>query len=116
MFGIHLRQLYRTCDKVIIRNLRSRRLDTRNPNPGLDNQIKAFEADGLRVKEENLEEFVEQSESDFYNVSAFKFHLVHKHHKVMSYPAFIWLGRIKRGTQFKFKTSVSLYPKGSLTI
>ncbi|KAJ8718535.1 hypothetical protein PYW08_002772 [Mythimna loreyi] len=68
MFGIHFRQLYRTCDKVIIRNLRSRRLDTRNPNPGLDRQIKAFEADGLRVKEENLEEFVEQSESDFYNV------------------------------------------------
>ncbi|KAJ8714604.1 hypothetical protein PYW07_002829 [Mythimna separata] len=68
MLGIHFRQLYRTCDKVIIRNLRSRRLDTKNPNPGLDRQIKAFEAEGLRVKEENLEEFVEQSESDFYNV------------------------------------------------
>lgn len=71
MFGIHLRQLYRTCDKVIIRNLRTRRLDTRKPNPGLDNQIKAFEGEGLRVKDENLEEFVEQSETDFYNVSNF---------------------------------------------
>lgn len=69
MFGIHLRQLYRTCDKVIIRNLRNRRLDTRNPNPGLDKQIKAFESDGLQIKDENIEEFIYKSETDFYNVS-----------------------------------------------
>lgn len=68
MFGIHLRQLYRTCDKVIIRNLRSRRFDIAKPNPGLNNRLKAFQEDGMPIKEENLEEFVEQSESDFYNV------------------------------------------------
>lgn len=68
MFGIHLRQLYRTCDKVIIRNLRSRRIDGIKPNPGLNNRLKAFQEDGMQIKEENLEEFVEQSESDFYNV------------------------------------------------
>ncbi|KAH9641725.1 hypothetical protein HF086_006239 [Spodoptera exigua] len=68
MFGIHLRQLYRTCDKVIIRNLRSRRYDPTKPNPGLNNRLRAFQEDGMQIKEENLEEFVEQSESDFYNV------------------------------------------------
>lgn len=68
MIGIHLRQLYRTCDKVIIRNLRNRKVESRNPNPGINRQVKAFQADGLQVREDNFEEIVEQSESDFYNV------------------------------------------------
>ncbi|CAD0202245.1 unnamed protein product [Chrysodeixis includens] len=68
MIALRLRHLYRTCDKVIIRNLRNRRLEVKSANPGLGNQIKAYEKDGLRVNEENVEEFIESSESDFFNV------------------------------------------------
>ncbi|XP_075979853.1 uncharacterized protein LOC142979010 [Anticarsia gemmatalis] len=68
MFALSLRQIYRISDKVVIRTLRNRRLSPKGPNPGLDNRIQSFEAEGFRVKEGNPEEFLEQSESDFSNV------------------------------------------------
>lgn len=68
MFAIKLRQIYRITDKVIVRTVRNRRLQGKGLNPGLDHRLQSFEAEGLRVKQEDLEEFVEQSESDLYNV------------------------------------------------
>lgn len=50
-----------------MRNVRSRRLLPQNP--GLQNRMTAFRKDGLKVDDEDAEEFVEQSESDFYKVS-----------------------------------------------
>ncbi|CAB3244660.1 unnamed protein product [Arctia plantaginis] len=68
MFSLHLRQIYRFSDKVLIRTLRSRRLQPPGPNPGLDNRLKSYESEGLRIEDEDAESVVEQSESDFYNV------------------------------------------------
>lgn len=71
MFAPHLKQLYRRCDKFIVRNLRSAgkwNERARRNNPGLNNQIEAFQEDGIAVTEDNAEQFVNESESDFYNV------------------------------------------------
>lgn len=67
MFSISFKRLYYVCDKVIVRNLRSRKY--RPQNPGLQNRITAFREDGLKIDDEDAEEYVEQSESDFYKVS-----------------------------------------------
>ncbi|XP_072937849.1 uncharacterized protein [Epargyreus clarus] len=67
MFTINLRRLYYVCDKVIIRNLRGRRLEM-GPNPGLDKRLQAFKEEGLKVEDNDAEEFIEQSDSSFYNV------------------------------------------------
>lgn len=69
MFSLRLSYIFRMSDKVIVRTLRNRRIEPPGPNPGLDNRLKSFQSEGLRVKEEDVESFVEQSESDFYNVS-----------------------------------------------
>lgn len=68
MFAVHFRQIYRISDKIIIRTLRSRRLERRGANPGLDNRLRSFESEGLRINDEDPETFVEQSESDFFTV------------------------------------------------
>ncbi|XP_026750016.2 uncharacterized protein LOC113510708 [Galleria mellonella] len=68
MFTIKLRPLYHICDKIIIRNLRSRRLRGLGPNPGLDKRIEAFKEEGFQITDDDAEEFVEQSESDFYKM------------------------------------------------
>lgn len=68
MFTARLRHLCPSA-KIIIRNLRNRkRLDSFGPNPGLDKRIAAFKRDGFKVDDEDAEEYVEQSESDFYKV------------------------------------------------
>ncbi|XP_026326154.1 uncharacterized protein LOC113234846 [Hyposmocoma kahamanoa] len=58
--------LYYVCDKVIVRNFRSRRFVPQNP--GLQNRLKAFREDGIKIDDGDAEEYVEQSESDFYKV------------------------------------------------
>lgn len=68
MFAIQLRQVYHLTDKALIRTLRNSRLRPPGPNPGLNNRIKSFESTGLQIKKDDAEEFIEQSESDFYNV------------------------------------------------
>jgi hypothetical protein len=72
MFSLKLRPVYHFCDKVIIRNFRRNRLAKPGANPGLDNRLDAFKKEGLKVEDEDAEEFIEASESDFANVSIFK--------------------------------------------
>lgn len=69
MFVARLRPLYYISDKVIVRNLRNSRLNVTGANPGLDRRIKAFQNDGLKIEDEDAEEFIEKSDSDFSNVS-----------------------------------------------
>lgn len=69
MFIARLRPLYYISDKVIVRSLRNSRLSVQGPNPGLNRRIKAFKEDGLKLDDEDAEEFIERSESDFKNVS-----------------------------------------------
>ncbi|XP_013183787.2 neugrin [Amyelois transitella] len=68
MFVIKLRPFYKICDKVMIRNLRSSRLGKNGANPGLDKRLNAFRQEGLRMEDDDAEEFIEQSELDVYNV------------------------------------------------
>lgn len=70
MFATRLRQLYFNYDKIIIRNVRNRKklFETHGPNPGLDNRIKAFQKDQIQITDDDAEEFIEQSYSDFYKV------------------------------------------------
>ncbi|KAM3965540.1 uncharacterized protein ACR2FA_000387 [Aphomia sociella] len=70
MFIVKLRPLYRICDKILIRNLRNRKTGAAGagPNPGLDNRIQAFKEEGVQIIDDDVEEFVEQSESNFYKV------------------------------------------------
>lgn len=69
MFTSHLKSLCRTCNIVIVRNIRGGRLKPSGANPGLSKRITAFQNDGIPITDEDAEEFVEQSESDFYKVS-----------------------------------------------
>lgn len=50
------------------------------PNPGLDKRLQAFKEDGLRVEDNDAEEFIEQSDSSFYNVSVQKYRLCYYIH------------------------------------
>lgn len=70
MFGANFWRAYRKCDKIIVRTLRSRgnSFIPKGPNPGLDSRIRAFQKEGLQINDNDAEEFVEQSESDFYKV------------------------------------------------
>lgn len=73
MFAAHLRCVYRTCDKIIIRTIRGRGISvpSRGSNPGLDSRIRAFQKEGIQITDNDAEEFMEQSESDFYKVSKY---------------------------------------------
>ncbi|CAG4943680.1 unnamed protein product [Parnassius apollo] len=78
MFALNLKHLYNITEKVIIRNLRNRqKLDvSTGANPGLNKRIKAFTEQGIKIEDEDAEEFVEKSDSDFYNVGeAYNEHL-----------------------------------------
>ncbi|KAJ0175099.1 hypothetical protein K1T71_009240 [Dendrolimus kikuchii] len=68
MFSSHLKSLCQTCNIVFVRNVRVGRLKPSGPNPGLNKRITAFQKDGVPITDEDAEEFVEQSESDFYKV------------------------------------------------
>ncbi|XP_045500968.1 uncharacterized protein LOC123698404 [Colias croceus] len=74
MFALQTRRIYRICDKIIVREIRQRRLP--GPNPGLDQRLRVFRKDGIKVEDNDAEEFIEQSESSFYNVGeAYNEHL-----------------------------------------
>ncbi|OWR52922.1 hypothetical protein KGM_202141 [Danaus plexippus plexippus] len=77
MFNIKLRGLYYICNKIPIRTLRSRtKRSDHNPNPGLENRLRVFRKEGIGINNENAEEFVEQSDSNFYDVGqAYNQHL-----------------------------------------
>ncbi|CAH0399447.1 unnamed protein product [Chilo suppressalis] len=68
MFNIRLQQLIYVCDKIIVRNVRNSRITYPNANPGLNRRINAFQKNGLKIEDEDAEEFIEASESDFTNV------------------------------------------------
>ncbi|XP_068622801.1 neugrin [Battus philenor] len=69
MFGIKLRHVINITEKILIRNLRNRRqLDVTGPNPGLNKRVKAFRQQGVKIEDEDAEEFMEESSSTFYNV------------------------------------------------
>ncbi|XP_063368134.1 uncharacterized protein LOC134656504 [Cydia amplana] len=67
MFAINLRRVYCACDKIIVRTLRNRRLEVPGPNPGLDRRVTALREEGVPITG-NPEEFLDQSESEFYNM------------------------------------------------
>ncbi|KAI5651316.1 neugrin domain-containing protein [Phthorimaea operculella] len=76
MFAVAFRRLCYVGDKVIVRNLRTRNVRVPEANPGLQKRIDAFREEGMRIEDEDAEEFVEASESDFYNVGeAYNAHL-----------------------------------------
>ncbi|KAG7300227.1 hypothetical protein JYU34_015790 [Plutella xylostella] len=67
MFAISLRRVYKVCDKVIVRSLRGRLGPSGPPvgtNPGLNSRLKAFQKEGVKIEDDDVEEFVEQSESN----------------------------------------------------
>ncbi|XP_023949608.2 uncharacterized protein LOC112054159 [Bicyclus anynana] len=80
MFAVFPRRLYFICEKLpvpvrLLRN-RSRRLDGGGSNPGLDNRLTAFREEGIKVQDDDIEEFMEQSDSNFFNVGeAYNAHL-----------------------------------------
>ncbi|XP_045776033.1 uncharacterized protein LOC123874594 [Maniola jurtina] len=87
MFAVFTRRLYFACDKIPVRHLRNRskRLAGPGANPGLDNRLGAFQEDGIKVQDDDVEEFMEQSESSFYDAGeAYNAHLketlIGKHH------------------------------------
>ncbi|XP_039758768.1 neugrin [Pararge aegeria] len=76
MFTVFSRRLYFICDKIPVRHLRNRRFDRPGANPGLDNRLGAFKEDGIKIQDDDVEEFMEQSDSNFYNVGeAYNAHL-----------------------------------------
>lgn len=68
MFATSFKRFYKTFDRLMVRNIRGSRHVPTGPNPGLDERIRAFQQDGLQITDENAEEFIEQSASDFYKV------------------------------------------------
>ena len=69
MFSINARRLFYVCDKIIIRNLRGGFRKPIVANPGLEHRLKAFQQDGIKIQDNDAEEFIEQSESSFYEVN-----------------------------------------------
>ncbi|XP_028158179.1 uncharacterized protein LOC114351240 [Ostrinia furnacalis] len=68
MFIARLKPLYYISDKIVVRNLRNSRIVSPPANPGLSRRIKAFKEDGLKIEDDDPEEFIERSDSDFKNV------------------------------------------------
>ncbi|CAG9790938.1 unnamed protein product [Diatraea saccharalis] len=68
MFSVRLQQLIYICDKIVIRNLRNSRIHYPNADPGLGRRLKAFQDSSYKIEDEDAEEFIEASESDFSNV------------------------------------------------
>lgn len=64
MFSVTFKRLYFVCDKIIIRNFRNNRI-----GPGLNKRSRVFQKEGIQLKELNVEDFVEESEGNFLNVS-----------------------------------------------
>ncbi|XP_041980771.1 neugrin [Aricia agestis] len=68
MFSIKLRQLFIVSNKLIVRNVRSR--GKRLGDPGIRNRLQAFKKEKIPLDNEDVEEYIEESESDFFNVGA----------------------------------------------
>ncbi|KAJ2949519.1 hypothetical protein O0L34_g15440 [Tuta absoluta] len=76
MFTLAFTRFCYVGDKVIVRNLRTRKFRVPEANPGLQQRINAFRKEGMNIEDEDAEEFVETSESEFYNVGeAYNAHL-----------------------------------------
>lgn len=74
MFSVNVRRVFFVCDKIIIRNLRGKYMKPfvkPSANPGLEHRLKAFQDDGIKIQDNDAEEFIEQSESTFHDVSTF---------------------------------------------
>ncbi|KAL4718611.1 hypothetical protein ACJJTC_013683, partial [Scirpophaga incertulas] len=67
MYSVRLQQVFFVCDKIITRTLRNTRFEKVPPNPGLNRRIRAFKEEGIQVDDDS-EEFIESSVSDFNNV------------------------------------------------
>lgn len=74
MFALNTRHLFNLGSKVFVREIRQRRLP--GPNPGLDQRLNAFREDGIKIEDDDAEEFIEQSDSSFYDVSLVNIHFV----------------------------------------
>lgn len=85
MFSIKLKHLYYISEKNIIRNLRNRRhVEVTSQNPGLNKRIRVFREQGVKIEDEDAEEFVETSDSNFFNVSKITiFILTSKNNKLL---------------------------------
>ncbi|XP_046966816.1 uncharacterized protein LOC124534833 [Vanessa cardui] len=69
MFGLNAKRIFYVCDKIISRNfISSTKLEIPRRNPGIDNRLRAFRNEGIKVQQDDVEEFIEQSESNFENV------------------------------------------------
>ncbi|VVD02068.1 uncharacterized protein LOC126975459 [Leptidea sinapis] len=66
MFALQARRIISLSNKLIVRKLRNRKLP--GPNPGLDERLTAFKKDGVKIDEDDAEEFIEGSEGTFFNV------------------------------------------------
>ncbi|XP_047505708.1 neugrin [Pieris napi] len=66
MFAVNTRRLLRLGTKVFVREIRQRRLP--GPNPGLDNRLEEFRKGGIKVTDDDAEEFIEKSDSTFFDV------------------------------------------------
>ncbi|XP_014360593.2 uncharacterized protein LOC106712510 isoform X1 [Papilio machaon] len=75
MFGLKLKYFLNSSN-IIVRNLRNRRRPELTANPGLNKRVKAFQEQGIKIEDEDAEEFLEKSNSSFYNVGeAYNEHL-----------------------------------------
>ncbi|CAH2087461.1 unnamed protein product [Euphydryas editha] len=69
MLAVNAKRILYACENILIRNfITNRKLEYPRGNPGIDNRIKAFRQDGIKIREDNVEEVIEDSESSFYNV------------------------------------------------
>ncbi|CAK1542171.1 unnamed protein product [Leptosia nina] len=74
MFAFKCRSVFKLCSNITIREIRQRRLP--GPNPGLDKRLGAFKREGVKIEDDDAEEFIEQSDSNFYQVGeAYNEHL-----------------------------------------
>ncbi|XP_045450119.1 neugrin [Melitaea cinxia] len=69
MFALSAKRLFYACDNFLIRSfITGTKLEYPRGNPGIENRLKAFRQDGIKIREDNVEEYIEESESSFYNV------------------------------------------------
>ncbi|XP_050350286.1 uncharacterized protein LOC126773392 [Nymphalis io] len=69
MFALSAKRMIYVCDKILSRNFKSGTiLEIRRRNPGIDKRLKAFRNEGINIQKDDVEDFIEQSESNFQNV------------------------------------------------
>lgn len=71
MFALSAKRLL-AWDNFLIRSfITGTKFEYPRGNPGIENRLKAFRQDGIKIREDNVEEYIEESESSFYNVCFF---------------------------------------------